>query len=319
MVAYVDQGQVEEVVRCVAMLDDVVPYDFANPAFGEGLFPEPGSPLALDYFFAVTLHQYGFWSDDGAGYAEPYYGLLDGISRKGAEFMFRAYMKKAEADPGFLTPERQASLSREELEDVLATDDGPCVLPMFDTHLELARAYGFDMLSQGLSPEKIVDISNSRQDPFRTFVEFCERIGGYQEDPLRKKTSLLAIILKNRPEAFLNIENSDLVPVVDYHIQRTFLRTGMVEIEDLDLRRKVAARRFLQTNEEDALRRTVYEAVELLEVLSGKDVAAIDWFFFSFRKLCHEMTDPACERCPVAAVCKRYVELFQPVFRTTFY
>ena len=37
------------------------------------------------------------------------------------------------------------------------------------------------------------------------------------------------------------------------------------------------------------------------------------------RKRCPEMTIPKCEKCSVEIVCAKKKELFQPVYRTTFY
>ena len=48
-------------------------FDFREP--GSRVFYPPAShPRALDFFFTLTFHQYGFWLDDGAGYLRPYIG-----------------------------------------------------------------------------------------------------------------------------------------------------------------------------------------------------------------------------------------------------
>jgi hypothetical protein len=300
-------------------LPAVAPADFTPGCKGPDLFPAVGDPAALDFFCAVTLHQYGFWSDDGAGYVEPYFGMLDGRLRKGAEFMFRAYLRAAQADPRFLAPERQAELRAGELSWVLAEDDGECRIPMFESHLELAKGCGRHFVEHGTGPAALIAAANASPHPYESFVFSFGRVPGYAEDPLRKKLSLLAIMLKNRPERFLEIGSADLRPVVDYHVQRTFLRTGMVEIDDPALRSRVAARRFLAAAEEETIRRAVFDAVDMLCAVSHKDVAGIDWFFFSLRRKCYEMQAPDCASCAVDAVCGHHVELFQPIVRTTFY
>ena len=62
-------------------------------------------------------------------------------------------------------------------------------------------------------------------------------------DPLRKKSTLLAIILQQRPERFLRVEPSERVPpIIDYHLQRSCLRTGLVRVRDAALREKLLAR-----------------------------------------------------------------------------
>ena len=42
-----------------------------------------------------------------------------------------------------------------------------------------------------------------------------------EDDPLRKKSGLLALILNDRPEKFLKLRNDELVePVIEYHALR---------------------------------------------------------------------------------------------------
>ena len=283
------------------------------------MFPPEGNVWAIDYFFAVTLHQYGFWTDDGAGYVEPYYGILDGERRKGAEFMFRAMLKTAQNFPAFLAPDGQAAATREQVAAAFSEDDGECRLPMFESHLQLTNEYGQYLLARDLDPQQIVAEANRAESPIKKFVSIMRNVPGYGEDPLQKKLFLLAIILKNRPEGFLDISGSDLRPVVDYHIQRTFLRTGMVQVAHGDLRTALTTRRFLSFAQEKSIRRDVYEAVDELCRASGKDIASIDWLFFKLRKTCHEMKIPDCPTCPVKDVCQQHTELFQPIVRTTYY
>ena len=64
-----------------------------------------------------------------------------------------------------------------------------------------------------------------------------DHVGGYREDPLRKKSALLAMVLNNRPEKFFEFGNMEsLPPFVDYHCMRSNLRMGLLDVKDvLDL------------------------------------------------------------------------------------
>jgi len=267
----------------------------------------------------VTLHQYGFWSDDGGRYTGPYYGRIGSTREKGSDFMWKAVYRKVLEDPGFLEPGRLANLSRDEWCRVFLTDDGECDLPMMDSHFEFVRAYGSDLVEASLTPAAIVAGARAASHPASHFLELCGRLSGYREDPLRKKAALLMVIMKNRPEGFLEVDEADLVPIVDYHIQRLFLRTGMVEVLAPEVRARLAARRFLEAAEEAAVRQAVFDAFEELAARSGKDIASLDFFFFSFRKRCDEVARPECDRCRLHQACRQRTDLFQPVFRTTFY
>ena len=73
-------------------------------------------------------------------------------------------------------------------------------------------------------------------------------------------------------------------------------------------------------DEEWAVRFAGYRVQQAVVAQSGKDLGAVDWFFFNYiRSHCPEMTDPVCSECALEAVCKKRKEYFQPVLRTTFY
>ena len=131
---------------------------------------------------------------------------------------------------------------------------------------------------------------------------------------------LLAIVLENRPEKFLPVRDPEsAVPIIDYHLQRSALRTGLVRVEEGGLRRKLVDRELLREEEEAVVREATYEAIRRLMERSALSAAAVDWFFFQNRTRCPEMTEPDCPACPVQAICARETKLFQPVWRTTAY
>ena len=217
-----------------------------------------------------------------------------------------------------LTPAAQAELSETELLSVLRADDGSDPMPDLGLHLELARAYGRDMLALGLTPRSLLYQVQQSQSPLHSLLRRLDHIGGYKEDPLRKKSALLAIILQQRPEGFLQFDEP-IPPVVDYHVMRSCLRTGLIDIDDATLRSRLTARTLLSAGDEWAVREAAYHAMQDLVRQSGKSMGAVDWFFFQARQRCPEMTPPECARCAVDAVCAHRKELFQPVRRTSFY
>ena len=195
---------------------------------------------------------------------------------------------------------------------------GRSPMPALELHLAQAKQYGHDMLALKLTPQIILDQVQESASPLRSFFELLDKIGGYKEDPLRKKSGLLAFILEQRPEEFLTFER-EITPVVDYHAMRACLRIGLVEIQDPELRRKIIGRRVILPAEEAAIRFAAYMAIEQVASLSGKSMGAVDWFFFNSRKRCPEMTDPECQNCQVDSICAHDKDLFQPILRTSFY
>lgn len=311
----INSDQVEEIAHRIAITPEVLPFEFVGNEY-----PIVGHPLTLDFFFISTLQQFGFWTMRQGRYDQPLIAVINGSLQKGSMYLFHAYRRALEEQPEIFTPQRQACITESEMRTLLRADDGTCPMPALELHVQQARQYGMDMISLGLTPEAILQESLASEMPLETFVNQLDQIGGYKEDPLRKKTTLLALILNQRPEKFLVFgKNEAPAPVIDYHLMRSCLRTGLVEVTDRDLRERLTDRREILEADEWAVRWASYRTVEQVVRLSGKSMGAVDWFFFNARRRCPEMSDPVCAECPVDPACAHYKDLFQPVLRTVFY
>jgi ribokinase len=311
----VDHDQVRRVAGVVAGSQDASPFPFTGR-----VYPDAGDPRALDFFFANTLQQFGFWTARDDRYAEPMIARLGGRELKGSDFLFAAYGRWLDEAPTELTPEGQAGLDRRTFDLRLRDDSGVNPLPAPELHLRLAIAYGRDMRALGLVPGDIVVQARESDAPLTRFISLLDHVAGFKEDPWRKKAALLAAILAQRPERFLIPgAEEDVPPIVDYHCQRSCLRMGLVRITDERLRRRVERRELVAADEEEEVRAACYEAVAGVRRLSGQSMGAVDWYFFQNRRRCPEMTEPDCAACPADPVCAHEKDLFQPVMRTTAY
>jgi ribokinase len=310
----VNPAQVQRIAAEIAALPDITPFAFTGPDL-----PPPDHAAALDYFFASSLQQFGFWTATDGHYERPLLARIDGAERKGAFYLFRAWLRWLEDDPQLLSPAAQAELTEAQLLAVLRADDGSDPMPDLATHLALARSYGRDMLALGLTPQTAMQQINRSASPLRALLQLLDHIGGYKEDPLRKKAALLAIILQQRPEQFLRDGADDMPPVVDYHVMRSCLRIGLIDVVDEALVARLTARTLLAEADEWAVRAAAYYAMQQLVTQSGKSMGAVDWFFFQARQRCPEMSAPRCDQCAVDPACAHRKQLFQPVRRTSFY
>jgi sugar/nucleoside kinase (ribokinase family) len=312
----VDEGRVRRVAKTISTLTEVPPYPWAGPEF-----PQIGDPKAVDYFFAATLQQFSFWSVRDNRYYQPMIAQIGGVERKGSDYLWAAITRRLVEDAEFCSPERQANLNREEFLAVFRADNGQDPMPALDLHLEQARQYGRDMLALQLTPQAVLDRALASTNPLQTFLVTLDQVGGYKEDPLRKKSLLLAMGLHDRPERFLPLRDDErLAPIMDYHNMRSCLRIGLIEVVDGELRAKLIDRQIVSPAEEWAVRYPAYLAYEQLVSLSGRSPSAVDGFIFTnARKRCPEMTEPLCPSCQLDPVCAHRKEFFQPVLRTTFY
>lgn len=193
-------------------------------------------------------------------------------------------------------------------------------MPALDLHLEMARQYGQDMLALQLTPQAVLQKALESTQPLQTFIGLLDHIGGYKEDPLRKKSNLLALILHDRPEQFLPLQDHEqITPLIDYHLMRSCLRIGLIDVIDEELKNKLATRQMISPGEEWTVRYPANCAMEEIYAQTNKRLGAMNHFFFSARKRCPEMSEPECQDCQVNSVCAQHKELFQPVLRTSFY
>ena len=303
--------------RVAAVLEkspEVRAFDFVGD-----LFPPVGHPRALDFFFAATLQQFGFWSLDEGRWGGPMVAPLGGRLLKGSDYLWAAYRRWMDHDPLGLSTEGQAALETSTFDRRLADDEGRQPLPEACLYLDAARSYGTDMTTLDLTPAVVVGRAAAAASPAAALLMQLDHVGGYKEDPLRKKSALLALILRERPEGFVPRTGDDVPPIVDYHVQRSLLRLGVLRVEDEALAARLVARRLLEPGDEQAVRRAAFRAMSRLRDESGRGMAACDYFLFQMRHRCPETREPECALCPADPACAHRKELFQPVFRTTFY
>jgi hypothetical protein len=160
-------------------------------------------------------------------------------------------------------------------------------------------------------------------------------------DPLRKKSTLFVTLALNA--GLLEIKDlENLVPIMDYHIQRVLLRLGCVEVLDPSLKHALMHQEKVDSDEE--IRYASIEAVKLLALHSGHPLMSIHDFLWPLgRSCCKE--NPLCKsgvcdknpctfdlfvqlpshkKCVFEGTCKgslsqEYIKLWQPLVDTHYY
>ncbi len=315
--AKVNQGMVE---RVALRIKELSLQGMALTFTEEDKFPPVGDPGALDYVFAVTMHDYGFWLGDEKGYVKPLYGEVGGKKLKGSDLLWTLSMKMyRERGPEFFNPNSLAKLQYEQFIKWLPEEYG---FQDMITRYGMTVEYGqdcrsFNKLSHRV--ETLTQVAHEYLDPLGFFLDVTATFPGYNKDPLFKKNLLLAMILANRPEKFLKIgPDEKWPPIVDYHLMRLALRLGIVDVSQEEYE-KLSSRVWVSVETEQSVRDATYEAVRMVIELSGKPMSEIDFLMWSARRYCPEMTVPDCPKCVFTDVCQKRVDLFQPVFRTTNY
>jgi len=291
-----------------------------NEVIASDMYPQLNHPEAMNFFFFVCLHQFGFWYGDNFGYVKPLVGSMGGKISKGSDLLWKASLKALNSDSTIFRPIRLANIEPEELLlKVFVDDNGPIPYPDIEDRFRITRMYGRWFVENGTNPSDVMSEANEQDAPLKHFLAIIRQIDGFNEDLLEKKNMLLAMVMANRPEKFLVVKDpQNWSPFTDYHLMRVALRLGIIDL-DKDKYVHNRYRQWVTAEAEHDIRSTTQAAVKQLIRESGRTMSFIDEKLWSARRYCPEMSEPDCPKCIFAEVCKKRTELFQPVFRTTAY
>ncbi|MBI2063524.1 MAG: hypothetical protein HYT65_00820 [Candidatus Yanofskybacteria bacterium] len=285
------------------------------------MYPPLNHPQSINFFFFVCMHQFGFWYGDERGYVEPLFGTVNGKKNKGSDLLWKAAMRAFNEDVECFEPKKLAIIRPHDLaRKIFSDDNGPVTFPDFETRFQLTRAYGlWFQKASSKNPQELVRFSNCSKNSLAKFLELMREVPGYNEDELQKKNLLLAMALANRPEKWLEIKDpQNWRPIIDYHLMRLALRQGLVDLDDKEGEQN-EARKWTDLTTEASIRQSVYEAMETIIKESGKPMSFVDENYWNGRRYCPEIETPDCQSCLFNSVCKKRIELFQPIRRTTAY
>jgi hypothetical protein len=110
-------------------------------------------------------------------------------------------------------------------------------------------------------------------------------------DPLRKKSSFLIKLLSDAG-LFIIKDPENLVPVMDYHMQRVLLRSGCVQIPDARLMEILQKRLFC--HEEPEIRKACIQAMKMIADGAGLPVLRLNDVFYMLGRSCCLET-PLCQ------------------------
>lgn len=316
--AHINDEQVRKVAEFVKTLED---NGLEHNFYGFlDMYPPLNHPEAINFFFFVCLHQYGFWYGDKSGYLKPLIGRINGKDCKGSDLLWKATMRALNNNETVFRPEHLAAIEPTELFfNIFSDDKGPIPFPDLKERFKITRQYGRWFQKQNLTPSMIVSKANSAEKQLKCFREQLRLVDGYNEDFLEKKNLLLAMVLGSRPERFLDVGDfRNWQPITDYHLMRVALRLGLVDL-DKDEIEENRSRSWVNSKTEKQIRAEIHKAIQKVINQSWHSMAFIDEKMWNARRYCPEMSKPDCAKCIFTEVCKKRIELFQPVFRTTAY
>ena len=267
----------------------------------------------------------------------------------GWDYLEFVFMKIQKDTPELTDPEFQSKCSVEELmeklSDVFAKNhsENICTLDRLDERTKQMIEIG--KLANKYFNNSITNLLGQSNG----FLYNDDKIGFYEflptlkvfADPQRKKISFLLKLLTDAGLVKIN-DPENLIPIMDYHMQRVLLRMGCVEVIDEKLKNDLINRNPI--NSDNEIREACIEAMSIISQVSGYDVLKMNDLFWPLgRSCCNEITlcrTGKCEKSPCsllaaiefkkhdscvfedvcfAAFDDEYLKFWQPVVDTHFY
>ncbi len=315
----INEGRIKKIAKILSNIEIKIP-NFIEPPL---LFP----PIAknpeereniINFFFATTVLNFGFWKYNDNGYKEAIYEIIDNKKFKGADILYVKAIKLYNLNSDIFSPNFLIRINHWDkmgLELNLMPDE----MKQKDIDLRINLLEKYAESFKYCQPIEILELVNVSFNPLEEFRAYLKSITGYKEDPLGKKIELLALFLTCRPEKFLkfNIKYPGWRPIIDYHWIRFALRTEMITTNK-KIEETLKSRKWADKKTHNNIRLTTYQANRILKDYSFKSMLELDQYVWKFmRENCEE--NPKCQCCIFQNCCKKRTELFQPIYRTIFY
>jgi len=198
--------------------------------------------------------------------------------------LWKVCKKALDRDKTIFEPSRLVIIRPHELAAIFSDDNGPIPFPDFEERFKMTRAHGRWFVNSDfeigepkiISPLIIVKAANQYGKSLQSFLNLIKRVDGYDKDKLEKRQLLLAMVLANRPERFLKVNDPEnWKPIVDYHLMRVGLRLGIVELSTRQ-RYLIKNRLWVSMEDEDDVRLKTRDSVQEIIKLSGKPMSFVD-------------------------------------------
>lgn len=265
---------------------------FLNPQFDDEL-------KAAMYYYAVGIcHQ-------------TYHLAHPALNLYGWDYLEYGFMEIAKQKPELLNADFLVQLTPHELISFIKPFFSPnhdpknCTLDALEERAHLWINMALLIKKNKKSHLEYFTQSNGEAKYFYENLSKCQAYA----DPLKKKTSFLMKLLMESHVVYFSNEQ-DLIPIMDYHMQRVLLRTGCVEVLDKSLNRALKNRSPLENDLE--IREACIESMKLIARTSGFSIFKMNDVFYTLgRSCCNEnmlCQNNICEKSPCSLSLAVYLE-----------
>jgi len=225
-------------------------------------------------------------------------GRIEGQYYHGSDYLYQGLKRQWRKNPDLFSPRHMAQIDVNEFLRWLSPEEGlqHCRIRRPEERVRLLRDCGiklqehFDGKVTLLLQMSNGHIKRPDQKGLTDLLSVFEAYG----DPLAKKTMVLVKLL-NEEGLFAVRDPENVLMPIDYHVMRVALRSGMIDIQNEELRQRLRLRRFVSKREVFAIREACLQAYQTVANLSNISVFDVDTLFWQIgRNCCHSSHEPYC-------------------------
>ncbi|PKP20062.1 MAG: hypothetical protein CVU06_10895 [Bacteroidetes bacterium HGW-Bacteroidetes-22] len=266
----------------------------------------------------------------------------------GWDYLEDGFLRMAQTKPHFLDPSFLVELPADQLADELAlffSSEGSVASSTLDRRSERAflmkeSARFVHQYYNNSVKDFLISTGNCLKNSPESFYEQLRHVLPFADPLYKKSTFLLKLLIDARLYQINDPEN--IIPVMDYHMQRVLLRTGCVEIVDNELFGNLSSRRGLA--DDSSVREASVEAMKVVARASGLNPLLLNDVFYMLGRSCcleeplcvsHQCSKQPCSltltlhleshnKCLFTSVCRgeidsAYRRLWHPMVVTHYY
>jgi hypothetical protein len=214
-------------------------------------------------------------------------GKFNGVFYKGWDYLLRAFLFSAEADPDSVSPERMQGISAKALKDLLEghASEATVAFPDLDRRAAMLATTADELLTK--FDGKLFSLLAQGK------WEICTTGGVYEQlqeltvfgDVQRKKSTALLVSIFYSARASLNgTQNAE--PMVDYHRMRLLLRMGCIRVSDNKIIDQLQNQYPADEDVESEIRSLAHDISRDLPRLAGLNAFDVDVVLWAHARSC---------------------------------
>jgi hypothetical protein len=230
---------------------------------------------------------------------------------RGWDYLSAKLEANARTKPGILAPSFWLSITSENVRELFRDEALGDRLSDPAGRASLIRDLGHKMLQHSWRwADQLYEAAHgSVATGPHNLVELLSDFRAY-DDPVHKK-SFLFLALMNNAGLWVYNDIDKLGAPVDYHEVRGHLRIGTVQIQDLDLYKRLVGGHEVTKEEDISIRQAVHSALMFISDYSGlRNPSQLHYLFWNVFRSCCTRESPHCDSCPpTCSLPERYVPL----------